>query len=246
MARTLVLVLFAMTMLGSRTAEAIGPCENTPLVYEPPLMFSEKEQAFAIPATQYWCEESTVGNEVRGDLKFVELRDVNDIVIGRLSIAHGQVAKRLEQAVGAFEAVPAGKLAATLKARGYAPLAATGRGKARCAVRTATTAAPKETVNGFPAERGHVEVVSGGKLLVRLDDDLTAEQRHDDFIVRAHFLAQRAAIAVWVQRPSCAGPPPGYWGPDSLGDCYPINNAEVLVLEVAKLPALAACFATTP
>jgi hypothetical protein len=244
MARVIVLIWFAMAMLGTRTAEATGRCESTPRTYAPPRLFSEQALAFASFATQAWCEERGPGGEVRGVVAFVELRDLDGGVVGILSSARGRDARRLEQAVGAFEAIAADRLAATLKARGYAPLVvAATRGKTRCEVRTASIRAPKETVNGFPAERVQVDVVGGTGRILRVDADLIAQQRRDKLVLRAHVLTGRAAIAVWLRLPSCAGPPPGYFGPDDLGDCYPDDEIKILRFDAANTPALAACFA---
>ncbi|HWO17306.1 MAG TPA: hypothetical protein VNO30_00965 [Kofleriaceae bacterium] len=53
-------------------------------------------------------------------------------------------------------------------------------------------------------------------------------------------------IAVWLRQPGCAGPPPGYFGPNDPGTCYPDDKIEVPILDAKKLPALASCFAATP
>jgi hypothetical protein len=247
MARALLPILLATVVivmgLAPRTAEAIGRCENTPRAYEPPTLFSEQEQAFAVPATQAWCEERDEMNEDRGEIAFVELRDVDGDVVGILSSARGKDARRLEDLVGGFEPVAAGKLDGVLKARGFAPLAATTSGKTRCEVRTDTSPAPKETVNGFPAARVFVDVHGGGKRLARIDAGLAAQQRQYELVALGHAMVKRPVIAVWVRRPSCSGPPPGYFGPDDGGSCYSVDEIQVLRFDAGKLPALAPCFA---
>jgi hypothetical protein len=250
MARALLLVSFATVVIvlgrAPRTAEATGLCENTARTYEPPRLFSEPEQAFAVSATQAWCEETAEMNEVRGEIKLVELRDLAGDVIGVLSEARGKDAQRLTQRVGAFEAVAAGKLDGVLAARGFAPLAAITRGPARCEVRAAASPAPKETVNGFPATQVFVDVLGGGKRLARIDAGLAAKQRRGELVALGHAMAKRPVIAVWVRRPSCSGPPPGYFGPDDAGNCYPDDEIQVLLFDATKTPALAPCFAAAP
>lgn len=247
MARALLPILLATVVivlgLAPRTAEAIGRCENTPRTYEPPRLFSEQEQAFAVSATQAWCEERDEMNEDRGEIAFVELRDLNGDVVGILSSARGKDAQRLERLVRAFEPVAAGKLDGVLEARGFAPLAATSRGKTRCEVLTATSPAPKETVNGFPAARVFVDVHGGGKRLARVDAGLAAQQREYELVALGHAMAKRPVIAVWMRRPSCSGPPPGYFGPDDGGSCYPDDEIQILLFDAGKTPALAPCFA---
>lgn len=244
-ARLPVLLATCVIVLGlaPRTAEAIGRCENTPRTYEPPRLFSEQEQAFAVSGTQAWCEERDELNEDRGAIAFVELRDLDGDVVGILSSARGKDARRLERLVGPFEPVAAGKLDGVLAARGFAPLAAIARGKARCEVRTTTSPAPKETVNGFPAARVFVDVHGGGTRLARVDAGLTAQQRQHELVALGHAMAKRPLIAVWVRRPSCSGPPPGYFGPDDAGSCYPDDEIQILRFDAGKTPALAPCFA---
>jgi hypothetical protein len=242
--RAILLLWIVVAALGARTAEATGLCENTPLQYEPPRLFSEQEQAFAVPATRAWCEVQGQ-REVRGKIAFVELRNIDGRVTGIISSARGPDAGRLEQLIGAFEAVAADKLDAALKARGYAPLAAATRGKTRCEVR-ATSIRTKEWGGGFPVEQAQVDVISGAARLARIEAELIATQRRGDLAARAHALAKRPAIAVWLRLPGCTGPPPGYFGPKDPGICYPDDKIEILILDAKKLPALATCFAATP
>ncbi len=219
------------------TAHATGVCENTEVRYDPPELFDDKTQSFAIPASQPWCDEVHDGgaiDEVRGAVSFVELRDVNDKVIGILSTAQGNDAKHLEQARGKFEAIAIGKLHATLVARGYAPL----RPSAKCKLATAwTDVAPP---GGWRAATLQLDIVQrGGKRVLRRRLGEGSIERRGDQLARAHVIAGHAAIAVIAIVPSCAGPPPGYFGPDDGGDCYRVNTPVALQLDA---PELAACF----
>jgi hypothetical protein len=55
-------------------------------------------------------------------------------------------------------------------------------------------------------------------------------------------LAKQASVAVFAIVPSCAGPPPGYFGPDDGGECYRVNTPVAMLFDVKTLPSLAACF----
>lgn len=117
-------------MLATRTAAATGVCENTPRHYDPPRLYSETEDAFAVFASQDWYDEVERGgtlDEVRGKVHFVELRDTKGTVLAILSSARGKDAQRVTDLVGAFDPVPPAKLAGTLKTRGYLPLTSTGK-----------------------------------------------------------------------------------------------------------------------
>jgi hypothetical protein len=244
MPRALVLIAVAtlVTALASRSAHAIGLCEDTPRRYQPPRLFSEATKTFAISATLAWCEEHEM-DEVRGQIAFVELRDLDGKAVGFLSSARGQDAKRLTDVVGTFEAIPAKRLAQTLKQRGYVPLVASSIGaSARCTVRAVWTKAPGEDVNGFPASKLALEVRAGTKRLIHRDVGLAARQRQGAEALRAHFLPKRAGVAVWINLPGCEGPPPGRFGPDDAGSCYELNEPRVMFLDAAKEPELAACF----
>ncbi|HUJ61225.1 MAG TPA: hypothetical protein VLX92_22130 [Kofleriaceae bacterium] len=223
-----------VALLVARTAGATGPCENVGVRYDPPELFDEATQSFAIPASQPWCDVEEHGgalDEVRGEVAFVELRDVSGHVLGTLSTAIGADADHLKAARGAFEAIPYGKLHATLVKRGYAPLVAIGHCK------LATTWTDLGPPAGWRTGTLQLDVIAGGKTLVRskLGDGSVA--RRGDPIVRAHGLARGGAVAVFAIVPSCAGPPPGYFGPDDGGDCYHVDTPVVIRLE-----GLAACF----
>ena len=117
-------IAIVIVLVLAHGAHATGPCENTETRYDPPELFDEATQSFAIPASQPWCDvtvtNDVVYDEVRGAVSFVELRDVRGKVLGRLSTAQGPDADHLT-AHGAFEAVPFGKLHATLVQRSYKP-----------------------------------------------------------------------------------------------------------------------------
>lgn len=237
------LAIFAATTGDLRSAHAIGLCENTPRHYDPPRLYSEAAQAFAIAGTQEWCEEQQdAGGEVRGKVAFVELRDLTGKVIGLLSSARGPDASRMTDLVGAFEEVTAARLAATLKQRGYLPLQATSP-RSRCTVRTTWSAAPKESVNGYPAAKLSLDVLAGAKRIARIDLGLGARDRKGAAAARGQFLPKRSSLAVWASVPTCEGPPPGYFGPDDRGVCYPVDGTRLMVLDATTTPAIAACFA---
>ena len=87
-----------------------------------------------------------------------------------------------------------------------------------------------------------MDVHGGGKRLARIDAGLAAEQRQSELVALGHAVAKRPVIAVWLRLPSCSGPPPGYFGPEDGGDCYPDDEIQLLLLDAAKTPALAPCF----
>lgn len=230
-------------LLAARTAGATGVCENVSRHYDPPRLYSETEDAFAVFASQDWCDEVERGgalDEERGKVHFVELRDTKGAVVGILSSARGKDAQRVTDLVGAFDPVPAAKIAGTLKARGYLPLASTS--PKRCTVRTSWRAAPKETVNGFPAATLSIDVLAGAKRVTRVELGLAARDRKGAAIVRAQWLPKRTAVAVWAILPTCSGPPPDYFGADDAGACYEADNVALVMVETASTSALAACF----
>jgi hypothetical protein len=224
-------VLAALAVAGH--AHATGMCENVGVRYDPPELFDEATQSFAIPASQPWCDVDQDGDEQRGTVSFVELRDVHDKVIGILSTATGADAAHLTAAVGVFDAVPLGKLHATLLARGYAPLVT----KAKCKLATAWT--DGANVGGWRGATLQLDVESAGKRVSRATLGAGSAARRGDQILRSHVLAKRSAIAVFAIVPSCAGPPPGYFGSDDAGDCYHDDTPVVMLLDG---PAIAGCF----
>jgi hypothetical protein len=228
-ARWIVLAVLAIAM----PAGATGICENTEARYDPPELFDETTQSFAIQVSQPWCEVVEGGSlgETRGTVSFVELRDVHDKVLGILSTATGQDAVRLQAAVGAFEAVPLGKLHATLVARGYAPLVTKG---SRCTLATAWTEG--DTIGGWRGATLQLDVEHAGKRILRTKLGAGSAARRGDQVLRSHVLAKQSAIAVLAIVPSCAGPPPGYFGADDPGECYRVDTP------VAMLVDATACF----
>jgi len=224
----------------ARFAHATGTCEDTGVRYDPPQLFDGKTQSFAIPAVQDWCEEDQhngVIDEVRGKVSFVELRDIHNKVLGVLSTATGGDAKRLNAAIGKFEAVPTGKLHAILLARGYAPLIA----KSKCKLATAWTDYDPTVERDWRGANVQLEIKSAGKQLARILLGKGSLARRGDQWVRAHVIADQGAIAVFAIVPSCGGPPPGYFEGDG-GSCYHQNAPVAMLLTAKATPALAACF----
>ncbi len=230
-------IAMAVVLVLARTAHATGPCENTETRYDPPELFDEATQSFAIPASQPWCDvtvtNDVVYDEVRGAVSFVELRDVRGNVLGRLSTAQGPDADHLT-AHGAFEPVPFGKLHATLLQRGYKPLVAAKNCKLQAVW------ADIEPPGGWRGASLSLDVVHAGKQVARILLGRGSVVRRGDQIIRSHVLAKSAGIAVLAIVPSCAGPPPGYFGSDDAGDCYKVDTPVATMLMPS--PALAACF----
>ena len=228
-------------VLLARSAYATGLCENTPPSYDPPEMFDEKTESFAIPVTQPWCDVVTEGDamyEVRGNVKYVELRDTSNGIIGRVSTATGADADHLRERVGDFEYIPYGKLHATLVKRGYAPVVA----PEKCKVTGAWTDVEPPKSRDWRGATLQLDVLAGGKRLQRRRLGDGSIERRGDQVIRGHVRAKSSAIAVFATIPSCAGPPPGYFGPDDGGDCYRNNEPLVMQLEVKSAPTLAPCF----
>jgi hypothetical protein len=229
-----------LVIILARAAHATGVCENTEPRFDPPELFDETTQSFAVQGSQPWCDEVQDGgaiDEARGAVSFVMLRDVHDKVLGILSTAQGDDAKHLTAMVGKFEAVPLGKLHATLLKRGYKPLAQRAKD---CKLATAwTDIAPP---GGWRDATLQLDVKIGSKQLSRTRLGTGSIERRGDQFVRAHVLRQQLAIAVFAIVPSCAGPPPGYFGPDDGGMCYRVDRPLAFLLEARNTPALAACF----
>jgi hypothetical protein len=232
-------------LLPAGAARATGACENTEIRYFPPSRFSPAAHQFAFEGTSDWCEEKDDGSvveEVRGTISFVEIRDAAGKVVTRLSGVRGRNAGRLRDAVGPFEEIAAPKVASTLASRGFVPLAATARSPAGdCRVRT-RYAAQKEKQNGFPAGSVVVEVRAGKRTLLARDVGVAARELRVDIAVRAQFLPAERAVAVWVRVPQCTGgPPPGYWGEGSPGECYHADTIAIALLTAVDQPELEAC-----
>jgi len=229
-------------VLLARSAYATGFCENTERIYDPPEMFDETSQSFAIPGTQAWCDHVLDNgfpvDEQRGSVKFVELRDVFNHVIGVLSTAQGDDADHLQKFVGDFEYIPYGKLHATLVQRGYKPIVAV----TKCKLAGAWTDVDPPANKSWRGAALQLDVTAGGKRLHRVKLGDGAIERRGDQLIRGHTRAKGSAIAVFATVPSCAGPPPGYFGPDDGGVCYRKNEPVVLQLEVKSAPTLAPCF----
>lgn len=243
MARSTYLLSLVGVLLPS-VAAATGICENTGTTYGKPTLFAEATETFAVPATLAWCDEKDNGGsieEVRGTIAYVELRDVNNNAVGLISSAKGKDAKRLEDSVGEFDKVVAGKLDAELKKRGYVAINAKSPAKAACRAQATFKKAPKDTVNGFPAERMYIEVRAGKKSMLRKELGLSAQQRQESGVVLAHFYTTKKAVALFTLLPTCSGPPPGYFGPDDVGDCYEDDTITTSLIDGSK-GDLARCF----
>jgi len=216
-----------------RSAFATGLCENVGPRYDPPELFDEATQSFAINVSQPWCEQIEdhgTFDEKRGTVAFVELRDIHSKVIGRLSAAQGEDADHLRSVIGDFDAIAVGKLHTTLLARGYKPVVA----PKSCKLTTAWT--DVASGGGWRAASVQLDVMRAGKQLVRTKLGDGSIQRRGDQVVRAHALAKQKAFAVFAIVPACAGPPPGYFGPEDGGDCYHVDTPVVMLL------AAPACF----
>lgn len=221
--------VLVLVFLATRSAFATGLCENVGPRYDAPELFDAATQSFAIDVVQPWCEEVTDGgalDEKRGSVAFVELRDIHDQVLGRLATAQGEDAAHLRAAIGDFEAIAYGKLHATLLARGYKPIAAPKACKL-----TAAWADDVESGGGWRGATVQLDVMRAGKRVLRTKLGDGSIARPGDQLVRAHALAAQKALAVFAIVPACAGPPPGYFGPDDGGNCYHVDTPRVLLVD---------------
>jgi len=243
-------VLLAGLLLPAGAARATGACENTPVRYDVPIRFAPREHLFAYPGVSHWCEEdesSGVIEEIRGSVRFVEIRDTDGKVMTRLATARRREAERLRGNIKTFDEVAPGRMLPTLAGRGFVPLAAAARSPAGdCRVRK-KVAPQKEKLYEFPASKVAVEVYAGKRTLAVRDAGVAARELVSGVAVRAQFLADERAIAVWVRVPQCnGGAPPGYWGEGSPGECYHEDTVFVSLLTIADYPDLAACFGDAP
>jgi hypothetical protein len=203
--------VIAVVLMLARAAGAIGMCEDVAIHYRAPTLFSESDNAFAVPATQDWCE-TTATDEKRGTIELVELRGLDGKIVAVLSTAKGADAAHLTAAVGSFVAVP--DVARALAQRGYAPLVASTQCKASLTWSKAPDRDP------WPPIAMGLAISGGSKLAL----GIASVARKGDALVRTHLFPKRHAIAVWALLPTCAGPPPGYFGSDDAGSCYPIDT----------------------
>jgi hypothetical protein len=204
-------VIAVVVLACSREAGAIGMCEDVAIHYRAPTLYSESDNAFAVPATQDWCDAGTVDDK-RGTIELVELRGIDGKVVAILSTVTGADAAHLTAAVGGFVAVP--DLAHALEQRGYVPLVASSR----CTVAITWSRAPAP--DPWPPIAMGLAIAGSSKLAL----GIAAAARKGDALVRAHVLPKRHAIAIWALLPTCAGPPPGYFGSDDAGMCYPVDT----------------------
>lgn len=187
-----------LLVLVATPAWATGICENTPRNYGSPTLVAG--DVFAVPGTQAWCEDID-GRARRGVVSFVELRDP-----GGVKTTLATSAKHLPDA----EVVPS--IPAALAARGFKPLAASRT----CKVHR-QWGRSVEIDRGWPARMLALEI--GTKTdVVATEIDLVPRQRQRAVRVVLHFA--KPDVLVYVRRPTCSGPPPGYFGKDDPGACY--------------------------
>ena len=145
---------------------------------------------------------------------------MHDTVIGRLSTATGDDAEHLRKFAGDFEYVALGKLHKTLLARGYKPLAT----KTKCTLKLAWTDVAKS--GGWHDANLQLDV--GRVRPTRLLLGTGSIERRGDQWLRIHVM--KSSIAIFAIVPSCAGPPPGYFGADDGGDCYKVDTPHALAI----------------
>lgn len=203
-------------------AYAIGLCEDTPRHYSAPKLYSPIEHAFAVEVTQAWCEVERGNLERRGTIAYVDLVGPNGAST-KLSTATGADAMRLEKAIGSFE--PVSKIAVELARRGYLPIVSSRR----CSVSPAWTG-DAFSEGGWPMIEMGVDLRRGTARLAHEDLGGAAKERTRDAIVRGHWLAAEASVVVFSLVPTCAGPPPGYFGAGDAGVCYRIDTPDVRVI----------------
>ena len=71
-----------------------------------------------------------------------------------------------------------------------------------------------------------------GKQIKRVSLGPIAQRRKADVVSVAH--VDGAKLVVWTLVPTCAGPPPGYFGADDGGDCYPVDTPVIRVLDAKR------------
>jgi hypothetical protein len=207
--------VFLLLVMLAATAHATGPCENTERHYGKPIAFSETDQAFAVPGVQPWCdvvEDGDTYDEKRGEIRFTELRDVKNNVLAVLTESKDKHSE--------LEHVASVK--AELAKRGYKPLVA-----GKCTVSAAFDKA--QDLDGWPARALTLVVKAGKTLVTRVPLTRVAKQRAGDVVNVRH--VTRKQLVVWTLVPTCAGPPPGYFGPDDGGECYPVDMPVVSVVD---------------
>jgi hypothetical protein len=77
-----------------------------------------------------------------------------------------------------------------------------------------------ESGGGWRGATVQLDVMRAGKRVLRTKLGDGSVARRGDQLVRAHALVAQKALAVFAIVPACAGPPPGYFGPDDGGTCY--------------------------
>lgn len=124
-----------------------------------------------------------------------------------------------------------------------APPAAADSAAAACQV-VFDDGSPRSVPGDFPKSHVTARVVRGAETL--LTQGLAYHAPHGGPVTSASaFLDKGLVLAVVTY--ACAGPPPGYFGPDDPGDCTPKAAGHVLELHGAStLRALAPCFAAQP
>lgn len=202
----------------AKAAHATGICENTERRYRAPTAYSETEHAFAVPGVDPWCDEVEHGgaiDEKRGEVAFVELRASDGTVLATLTDSTDPHAS--------FERVA--DVSAELARRGYKPVSA-----GRCTVTASFGRAP--AVDGWPAQKLAIVQRARGKQVKRVALGSIATQRKAEVLSVAH--VDGTKLVVWTLVPACGGPPPGYFGADDGGVCYPIDTPVVSVLDAKR------------
>jgi hypothetical protein len=188
-----------------------------------------------------WCDETDDGVK-RGTLSYVEIRDLGDRVIARLSSQRGAADEPIGELKKLVRYVPRERLARELERRGFPRAgAAPGAAAERCVARAVRGG--RTAMDGFPATRVSLAVMQGQRELLRRRLGAAAAQRRAELEVRSHLLVEERALAVWIRLPACEGPPPGYFGPKDRGTCHKLDKVRVQLLAARKHPQLASCFA---
>jgi hypothetical protein len=240
-------LLLAAMLLPAGAARATGACENTPIRYDVPIRFEPRDHLFAYPGVSHWCEEDEsrgVIDEIRGTVRFVEVRGADEKSVTRLATARRRDAERLRENIKTFDVVAPGRMLPTLSAAGFVSLAAAARSPAGdCHVRKQVSRRD-EKLYEFPASKVAVEVYTGKRTLAVRDAGVASRELTSQIAVRAQFLKDERAVAIWVRVPICdGGSPPDYWFKGYPGDCYHQDTIFVSLLTIADYPDLAACFA---
>ncbi|MFT3691611.1 MAG: hypothetical protein QM831_00615 [Kofleriaceae bacterium] len=221
-------LLVLLIVARAARAYATGECENNPVRFDPPELYNAKLQAFAIPVSAAWCDfqDDNMHEAARGTVSFVELRDIRNKVIGRITAATGKDLEREKAMMSDIEVVA--QLHKTLLARGYQPI----KNVPACSFKAKWDGFGDKS--GWQTARVSLDVAKRKKLLTSVLVGEGSAARQGDAQIRA--ATDGTVIAVFVTVPTCAGPPPGYFGPEDGGDCYHVDEplVRLLAAETAK------------